>query len=48
MTKIVVSLRSVFFYERSMLGVWESGNQENKLIPEFAFLFIEIDRMPQL
>jgi hypothetical protein len=31
-----------------MLGVWETRNQGNKIIPDLAFLFIKIDRIPQL
>jgi hypothetical protein len=31
-----------------MLGVWESRNQENEILPDPAVLFIKIDRIPQL
>ncbi len=57
MPKIVVSLvqrrrlRRVslrLYCERSMLGVWESRNQQNKIYPTLRFLFIKIDRIPQL
>ena len=41
---VVAFLR--LYYERPMFGVWEFRNQENRIMPGCAFLFIKIDRIP--